>query len=190
MPQIFFTILVHQLIFQGMFVYKNLMLGRKLGIAIRGKNPEANWSIVFFALFIACSLALSLFVNPFGSLQLVSLSSAMWISFLVLGLNVLISIGALISLKDSWRVGVIETDQTDLVTDGIYRFSRNPYFVSYFLMFLGYVVILQNVLLLVMAAVGFFFVHKMVLKEEAYLFALHQSSYDEYRRKVPRYLLF
>ena len=56
-------ILLHQLLFQGMFFAKNISLQRKLGIPIRGFNLEANLSIAFFVLFIAAAIYLSLSAN-------------------------------------------------------------------------------------------------------------------------------
>ena len=34
------------------------------------------------------------------------------------------------TMRDSWRAGVSKTDQTELVTDGIYQISRNPAFLE------------------------------------------------------------
>ncbi|MDM8541375.1 hypothetical protein QUF90_09820 [Desulfococcaceae bacterium HSG9] len=45
MPKTWLVILLHQLIFQGMFVMKNIILHRKIGKQIRGKNIEATVSI-------------------------------------------------------------------------------------------------------------------------------------------------
>jgi hypothetical protein len=52
MPKIWLIILLHQFVFQGMFVLKNIILQNKIGKQIRGKNIEATISIVFFAFFI------------------------------------------------------------------------------------------------------------------------------------------
>lgn len=35
---------------------------------------------------------------------------------------------SVICMKDSWRAGIPDEDKTRLVTDGIYKFSRNPAF--------------------------------------------------------------
>ena len=57
MTQDTWLILLHQLLFQGMFFAKNILLERRLGQPIRGFNPEANLSIAFFVLRISnCGL--------------------------------------------------------------------------------------------------------------------------------------
>lgn len=40
-------------------------------------------------------------------------------------------------MKDSWRAGIPDKDKTELVTTGIYRFSRNPAFLGFDLMYVG-----------------------------------------------------
>ena len=40
-------------------------------------------------------------------------------------------------MKDSWQAGIPDKDKTELVTTGIYRFSRNPAFLGFDLMYVG-----------------------------------------------------
>lgn len=40
----------------------------------------------------------------------------------------IVFIFSVITMKDSWRAGVSESERTDLITNGIYRYSRNPRF--------------------------------------------------------------
>lgn len=182
-------ILVHQIIFQGMFVTKNIILKKKTGKRIRGKNKEANMSIAIFVVFIATALVFSSFNNPIGEIRLFDKKLAEILGLVFLFFNLIISSASLLHLKDSWRVGVIDDQKTDLVISGIYRFTRNPYFLSYFLMFAAYIILLQNMVLLVIAILGVMLVHKMVLKEEKYLLSVHGQDYMDYKKKVPRYIL-
>ena len=173
-----------------MFFAKNITLRRRLGMSIRGGNREAKLSTGFFFLLILCSVLLGLFENPFGTVDLIARSTALPIALALLAVNLLIGATSLVGLGDSWRVGVLEDQQTDLVEGGIYRFSRNPYFLSYLIMFAAYTVLLQSVILLVLSSVGFAMIHAMVLKEEKHLTALHGEMYRQYQKRVPRYILF
>lgn len=182
-------ILVHQLLYQGMFVAKNVLLRRKLGQPIRGYNPEASASIAFFAGFIALSLWLAIADAPRGYYPLLDKPTAMLLALPLLALNLLIGLASLRDLGDSWRVGVIDEQRTSLVQSGIYRYSRNPYFASYLLMFAGYTVLLQNALLLALSLLGFALIHMMIRREERYLLSVHGDDFLAYCQRTPRYLL-
>ncbi len=188
-PYTLLIIVIHQLIFQGMFVLKNILLSKKIGKSIRGKNKEANFSIAFFILFIGAAAGLSTLDQAPAQIHLLGKTVAIISGLGLLLLNLIISGASLMNLKDSWRVGVIDNQKTELVTAGIYQFTRNPYFVSYFLMFAAYTIILQNLLLLVLSVIGFFFVHYMIIKEEKYLSSIHGQAYLQYKSKVARYLI-
>ncbi len=185
----FWIIVIHQVVFQGMFALKNIILRKTTGKQIRGKNVEATISIVFFVLFIMLSLVISYFELGFGKLHILSENASLSLALGILILNLVLSLLSLIHLRDSWRVGVIENQKTDLITSGIYGFTRNPYFLTYFLMFGAYTVLLQNLLLLVLSVIGFILVHRMILKEEKYLLSLHGDKYLQYKSKVPRYFI-
>jgi protein-S-isoprenylcysteine O-methyltransferase Ste14 len=182
-------ILIHQIIFQGMFFIKNISLHRKLRTPIRGGNREAILSVGFIIIFILISFLLSLFKSPFGTFNLLKRSSTLAVALTLIVANLLIAVASLMGLRDSWRVGVLEDQQTDLIEKGIYRFSRNPYFLSYLIMFVAYTVLLQNIILFILSLVGFAMIHLMVLKEEKHLTALHGENYRRYRKRVPRYII-
>ena len=179
-------LLIHQLVFQGIFFAKNSVLRHKLGTPIRGRNPEANLSIGFFALFIGVSIVVALFDAPFAGIE----QPATVLACALLVFNLLIAAASLIDLGDSWRVGVLDDQQTDLIEAGIYRYSRNPYFLSYLIMFAAYTVLLQSIILLILSLVGFALIHGMVLREEKYLTRVHGIKYRQYQSEVPRYILF
>ncbi len=189
MNRSFIIILIHQIVFQGMFFAKNISLRRRLRIPIRGRNPEASMSIAFFGLFIMISLVLSASDAPLGTLDLISGNAARTLALSLLVVNLGAGLASLAGLRDSWRVGVLEEQQTELIEGGIYRFTRNPYFVSYLVMFAAYTILLQNTILLVLSLAGFALIHKMVLKEEQYLASLHGDRYHRYQKRVPRYLI-
>ena len=95
------VILLHQLLFQGMFVVKNVALRRRLGQPIRGSNREASLAIASLALFIGLALLLALTGSPPGRLELLPASLAMAICLALLAANLLVRLASLRHLGDS-----------------------------------------------------------------------------------------
>jgi len=180
---------MHQILFQGMFSAKNMALNRKLDAPIRGRNRAANLAIGFFGLFIAASGLIAWLEPPFGTINFIGKTPAMAVAVLLLALNLLLGAASLIGLEDSWRVGVIRQQQTALIESGVYRFSRNPYFVSYLMMFAAYTILLRSLILFALLPAAIAMTHAMVVVEEKHLDALHGDRYRRYQDKVPRYLI-
>ena len=70
------------------------------------------------------------------------------------------------TMKDSWRAGVSKTDQTELVTDGIYQISRNPAFLGFDLVYVGILLIFFNLLLFAVSVFAMFMFHLQIVKVE------------------------
>ena len=186
--ELWLIILIHQIIFQGMFLAKNISLHRSIKKKIRGNNIEANVSIVFFTLFIAVALVFSYFNFPYGKINLFNNQISLVTGLVFITVNLLLSAASLIDLKESWRVGIVKEQKTELISSGIYKYTRNPYFLSYIFMFAAYTFLLQNMIIFVLSVCGFIFIHSMIKKEEGYLLGIHGNSYVTYKEKVPRYL--
>lgn len=72
--------------------------------------------------------------------------------------------------------------------NGIYRFSRNPMYVSYFLYFLGCVLLTQSWILLIPVLVFQVSGHWIILSEERWCLKAFGDSYAGYMRTVGRYI--
>ena len=91
-------------------------------------------------------------------------------------------------LKESWRVGVHEDHKTELIQNGIYANIRNPYFLSYFIMFFSLFLVRPSIVMAVLVIASITAFHKMVLKEEAFLTNIHGKEYEKYKNKTGRYI--
>lgn len=100
----------------------------------------------------------------------------------------LIFLISVLCMKDSWRAGIPDKDKTKLVTDGIYRYSRNPAFLGFDLQYIGILLIYFNLLTLIFTMFAVTMLHLQILQEEQYLTATFGAEYQEYRRRVFRYL--
>jgi len=77
----------------------------------------------------------------------------------------------------------------ELVAVGFYRYVRNPMYVGVLLILIGHFLWFKNVWLIVYAAVAFLIVHLFVtLYEEPTLKRKFGAGYEEYLKKVPRWI--
>ena len=100
----------------------------------------------------------------------------------------LIFLISVLCMKDSWRAGIPEKDTTALVTDGIYRYSRNPAFLGFDLQYIGVLLMFCNLLTGMFTAFAIVMLHLQILQEERHLSAAFGADYQAYRRQVLRYL--
>ena len=100
----------------------------------------------------------------------------------------LIFLISVLCMKDSWRAGIPEKGRTKLVTDGIYRYSRNPAFLGFDLQYLGVLLMFCNLLTAAFTAFAVTMLHLQILQEERYLTGAFGTEYLNYRRRVFRYL--
>ena len=89
----------------------------------------------------------------------------------------------------SWRIGVDESEKTELVTHGMFSVSRNPIYFGMMVVGLGFVTLVPHysmALCYVLAVVG---INLQVRKiEEPHLRRVFGSDYAEYTENVNRYL--
>jgi protein-S-isoprenylcysteine O-methyltransferase Ste14 len=77
----------------------------------------------------------------------------------------------------------------ELVTSGLYGFSRNPMYVAVVLVLLGWAALFHSWALLVYAVAGAAAFHlRVVFGEEPWLKRTHGDSWSRYEARVPRWL--
>ena len=95
---------------------------------------------------------------------------------------------SVLCMKDSWRAGIPDKDKTELVTNGIYRYSRNPAFLGFDFMYIGVLLLYGNLLTLGFSVFAMVMLHLQILQEERYLEDAFGTAYIEYKKQVFRYL--
>lgn len=79
-------------------------------------------------------------------------------------------------------------DGQGMVAGGIYRFSRNPMYISYFLTFLGITALAKSPMLLSLTLVNQLSVHWVILAEERMCVDEFGEDYKQYMQRVRRYI--
>ena len=95
---------------------------------------------------------------------------------------------SVLSMKDSWRAGIPDKDKTELVTDGIYAYSRNPAFLGFDLQYIGVLLMYFNALTVIFTLFAVLMLHLQIMEEERYLRVTFGREYMDYCQRVYRYL--
>lgn len=93
---------------------------------------------------------------------------------------------ATITMKNSWRVGIPE-EKTTLITNGIYRWSRNPAFVGFDLLYASMSLLFFNIPLVMVSTWAAIMLHLQILQEEEHMHKMFGADYEEYRKHTLRY---
>lgn len=79
-------------------------------------------------------------------------------------------------------------DDSGLNINGIYKYSRNPMYVAYFICFLGMALLTQSLILLVVIMIFQISAHWIILAEERWCIEKFGAVYKEYMKSVRRYI--
>ena len=115
-------------------------------------------------------------------------SGARFTGFCVAIIGDLIFLISVLCMKDSWRAGIPESDKTKLVTNGIYKFSRNPAFLGFDFMYIGVLIMFFNPVNLIFTLFPIVMLHLQILQEEKYMEVTFGEEYLNYKKKTFRYL--
>ena len=94
---------------------------------------------------------------------------------------------AQIALGNAWRLGIDQENPGDLVTDGIYAFTRNPIYLFFDLYFVGTFLLHGTLFFAFSAAFTLLNLHYQIVQEERHLSALFGADYPGYCARTARY---
>ena len=136
-------------VFYGIYFAK-MLAQKQLGIQTRqiGRRREKDIHTVEVLMSMATLGApiAQLLSIAFGWSHLPA--NARFTGFCIGMLGDVIFLLSVLCIKDSWRAGIPDKDKTELVTTGIYAFSRNPAFLGFDLMYIGVLLLYGNLLTL------------------------------------------
>ncbi|WP_413614210.1 methyltransferase family protein [Flavobacterium sp. N2013] len=82
----------------------------------------------------------------------------MYFKYVAIGLLVVALIWTIIAqnqMKNSWRIGIDTETKTDLITSGLFKFSRNPIFLGIILSLVGLFLTTPNALTVLFLILGY-----------------------------------
>ena len=184
-----FAILLLMAIFYTFYFLKQIMQ-RKEGVSTlilgKGDKPQRVIRIETWLKMLSFSLPAVEVISIFWNLM----ELPVWfqcIGILVAAIGVLFFIMAILTMKGSWRAGIPEKKETSLIQDGIFRYSRNPAFVGFDLLYLGILIAFPNAWHACFVAAAIYVFHLQILCEEDYLISTFGEDYIQYKNRVRRY---
>ena len=154
-----------------------------------GKGKAGKAKTIELTMKTATFLALAAEVISIWCNASSMLSAMRMIGFVLAVCGDVVFIISVLTMRDSWRAGVSETDKTELVTDGIYQISRNPAFLGFDLVYMGILLMFFNGILCAASIFPAVMFHIQIVNvEEPFLAKAFGKSYEEYKRTVNRYL--
>lgn len=181
-------------VFYGAYLVK-MAAQRRQGIStnvmikgIKSRRAYLLGILLTITTYLACTIQfLSCFFAAYmGAISVAPALRGLGLLCIALGNGFFIT--AFMTLKDSWRAGIDESQKTDLITHGIYRYSRNPAFAGFDLTYIGCCLAVSNICILVMACLAMCMMHLQILEEEKHLAKIFGPAYQDYRKRVRRYL--
>ncbi len=104
----------------------------------------------------------------------------------LLALALIWTVVAQADMKNSWRIGIDTETKTELITTGLFRYSRNPVFFGMMMSMLGLFFTTPNALAALFLVVGYMLMQIQIRLEEEFLTREHGQVYLAYRQKVRR----
>lgn len=150
---------------------RNALRRAALFAPLLGKEKVAHWfyQISNIAFFIyLCFLKIT--TNPFW----------LYTGLLIYGLGVFLCIGS--------TVNFARPKENGINVSGLYRISRNPMYLAYFVYFLGCVLLTQSLILFALLLVFQISAHWIILSEERWCIKKFGEEYINYMYKVRRYI--
>lgn len=146
----------------------------------------------FFAIFFSELLFQSL-LTPFSILPSI-LQNDIYLSIIVRLIGVVLLVLSVVTMqltlmafKNSLRFGLDDKNLGKLISSGIFSYSRNPFFLSILLLFLGISMVFSTPFFIGIFVLSLLFIHLSIVKEEKFMLENYGEEYNEYAKKVRRY---
>lgn len=184
--------------FLTVFVIRSYLLWKNTGINPitfdRGEDAHSYIGklfkfISFFQFAIVAIYAIKnewyLYYLPFWYLEHAILQIIGWV--LLHGSLIWIFVAQL-QMADSWRIGIDQKNETQLITRGLFSISRNPIFLGILIADAGLFLVIPNAFTLLILVWVFTTIQIQVRLEEKYLDQTHGENYTQYRNQVRRWI--
>lgn len=180
------------------FVWRSVVVYRTTGInpyVLGGSDNAYDYIGVIFRLtFLAVASVIILFslfsdfYNYAAPIAWLERDFVRWFGLVLLIGSLVWTAIAQMQMGVSWRIGIDKKNQTELIQKGLFTVSRNPIFLGMRLALIGFFLTIPNAITLLTLGLGDVLMQIQVRLEEEFLRNSHGEKYEEFYRKVRRWI--
>jgi protein-S-isoprenylcysteine O-methyltransferase Ste14 len=180
------------------FVWPSVRVWRQTGLNpyVLPSSDDAYGFVTSGFRFVLVGLGLYVVVQAFwadtdrmlGTLEWLAHSEARAVGWALLNASLVWTVIAQTQMGKSWRIGIDQKNRTNLVTSGLFAYSRNPIFLGMRISMLSLVLLRPNVVTVAAALAADVLIQIQVRLEEDFLMKQHDAKYQEYMNKTRRWL--
>lgn len=190
---------IYFLIYFGItFVAKIIIVRKKIG-----KNPMVlptndtpygligtyfRATILSLCAYISVYSLLPQYYYAFAPIKFLEQNTIQYLGVALLLTALLLTTLAQNNMRTSWRIGIDTNTHTELITDKLFRYSRNPIYLGILLALLGLFALTPNAATLFFLLFGYVLMQIQIRMEEEHLTRLHKQTYTDYQSKTRRWL--
>ncbi|MDI9365450.1 MAG: isoprenylcysteine carboxylmethyltransferase family protein [Flavobacterium sp.] len=178
------------------FVAKSVIVAKRIG-----KNPLVlpkddsaygligfyfKLTLIFMFIYVLLFAFIPSLYDKFLPIQQLEILTIKYIGLGFLGFALIWTIIAQDHMKNSWRIGIDTETKTELITSGLFQFSRNPIFFGMILSLVGLFLTTPNALTTIFLILGYVLIQIQIRLEEEFLTNQHGQKYMTYKQKVRR----
>jgi protein-S-isoprenylcysteine O-methyltransferase Ste14 len=198
MEMINILVLISLFLFYLLFIGRTIILYKRgIKVWVIGTSSKNLFEItlenilmpvlILWSIFVVLT-ALNVLIPNIISKLLIDISWLKYIGILFCYVGLIIFLMALVSFGKSWRIGIDEKNSNELITTGIFKYSKNPIFLFMDLYFMGIMLIYPNIVFIVVTICVIIGIHLQIIREEKYLLNKFGEEYIKYKKQTRRYL--
>lgn len=194
-----FFLPIYFLVYFGIaFVAKSLIVAKRIG-----KNPLVlpkddsaygliglyfKLTMIFIFIYVLLYPLVPIFYDLFLPINQLETLTIKYVGLGFLALALIWTIIAQGHMKNSWRIGIDTETKTELITKGLFGFSRNPIFFGMTISLIGLFLVTPNALTGLFLILGYVLIQIQIRLEEEFLTNQHGQNYLDYKQKVRRFI--
>ncbi len=157
---------------------------------MKEQEPPDNPGVIAFPpLIYGGALLIGVAVHYFVPIQFLAGTLSIWLGVLLIPVSAPIVLSAVRAIRRAQTAFDVRKPTTSIVTEGAFRFSRNPAYLALTLLYLGIASLINSICVFLMVIPTVIVMHRGVIeREERYLESKFGEEYLRYKEEVRRWL--